>query len=96
MDISPRVESPAMYPLYDRVALRNDQTPMKTDHSLRLLIRKNMFELYVDDMFVQTFNTTHAPGSIGATPQRIGFIAQNGQGLLGNLRVWSMDLDEPD
>ena len=67
-----------------------------TDHSLRLLIRKNMFELYVDDMFVQTFNTTHAPGSIGATPQRIGSIAQNGQGLLGNLRVWSMDLDEPD
>jgi hypothetical protein len=30
MDISPRVESPALYPLYDRAALRKDQTPMKT------------------------------------------------------------------
>ena len=67
-----------------------------TDHSFRLLIRKNMFELYLDDMFVQTFNTTHAPGSIGLTPERIGFIAQNGQGLFGNLKVWSMNLDEPD
>jgi len=67
-----------------------------TNHSFRLLIRKNMFELYLDDMFVQTFNTTHAPGSIGLTPERIGFIAQNGQGLFENLKVWSMNLDEPD
>lgn len=67
-----------------------------TDTSFRLLIRKNMFELYLDDMFVQTFNTTHAPGSIGATPRRIGFIAQNGQGLFDNVRVWSMNLTEPD
>lgn len=67
-----------------------------TNHSFRLLIRKNMFELYLDDMFVQTFNTTHAPGSIGLTPERIGFIAQNGQGLFDNLKIWSMNLDEAD
>ncbi len=66
------------------------------NHTFRLLIRKNMFELYLDDMLVQTFNTTHAPGSIGLTPKRIGFIAQNGQGLFDNLKVWSMNLDEPD
>lgn len=67
-----------------------------TEHSFRLLIRKNMFEFYLDEMLVQTFNTTHAPGSIGATPERIGFIAQNGQGLFGNLKAWSMNLVEPD
>jgi len=67
-----------------------------TNHSFRLLIRKDMFELYLNDMLVQTFNTTHAPGSIGATPQRIGLIAQNGQGLFDDLRVWSMNLAEPD
>jgi hypothetical protein len=66
------------------------------NHSFRLLIRKNMFEFYLDDMLVQTFNTTHAPGSIGTTPQRIGFIAQNGQGLFGNLKAWSMNLAAPD
>jgi len=61
-----------------------------------------LFSMYTPDtdanfrMFVQTFNTTHAPGSIGLTPERIGFIAQNGQALFENLKVWSMNLDEPD
>ena len=65
-----------------------------TNHAFRLLIRQNMFELYLDDMLVQTFNTTHEPGSIGRTPQRVGFIAENGQGLFENVRVWSMNLEE--
>jgi hypothetical protein len=64
------------------------------NHSFRLMVRKNMFELYLDDLFVQTFNTTHEPGGVGATPQRIGFIAQNGQGQFENVRAWSMTLDE--
>ncbi|MHB8862625.1 MAG: glycoside hydrolase family protein [Pirellulaceae bacterium] len=65
-----------------------------TNHAFRLMIRKNMFELYVDDMLVQTFNTTHEPGTIGRTPQRIGFIAENGQGVFENVTAWSMNLDE--
>ena len=65
-----------------------------TNHTFRLLIRKNMFELYLDDMLVQTFNTTHEPGPVGLAPQRIGFIAQNGCALLENLKAWSMTLDE--
>jgi hypothetical protein len=65
-----------------------------TNHAFRLLIRKNMFELYLDEMLVQTFNTTHEPGAIGVTPQRVGFIVQNGQGFLENLKAWSMTLDE--
>jgi hypothetical protein len=47
-----------------------------------------MFELYLDDMLVQTFNTTHEPGGVGRTPLRIGFIAQNGQGLFGAVKAW--------
>jgi len=66
------------------------------DHSFRLLARKNMFEFYLDDMLVQTFNTTHAPGGIGLIPQRIGFVVQNGRGLFEDLRVWSMNVDEPE
>jgi hypothetical protein len=52
-----------------------------TPHTFRLLVRKNMFELYLDDRLVQTFNTTHVPGGIGRTPQRLGFVAQNGQAV---------------
>jgi hypothetical protein len=65
-----------------------------TNHAFRLMIRKNMFELYLDDMLVQTFNTTHEPGGIGLAPQRLGFIAENGQALFENVTVWSMNLDE--
>lgn len=65
-----------------------------TNHTFRLLIRKNVFEFYLDDMLVQTFNTTHDPGGIGLAPQRVGFIAQNGCALLENLKAWSMTLDE--
>ncbi len=65
-----------------------------TNHAFRLLIRKNMFEFYLDDMLVQTFNTTHEPGTVGLTPQRIGFIVENGQGVFENVKAWGMDLDE--
>ena len=64
------------------------------NHTFRLLVRRNMFEFYLDDMFVQTLNTTHEPGGIGLTPKRIGFVAENGEGVFENLRVWSMTLDE--
>jgi hypothetical protein len=64
------------------------------NHTFRLLIRKNMFEFYLDDMLVQTFNTTHEPGGVGQTPRRIGFIAQNGIGLLENVKISPMTLPE--
>jgi hypothetical protein len=64
-----------------------------TNHAFRLFIRKNMFELYLDDMLVQTFNTTHEPGGIGLTPCRIGFIGEDGIGVFENVRAWSMTLD---
>lgn len=59
------------------------------------MIRKNMFEFYLDDLLVQTFNTTHEPGGIGLTPRRIGcFVVQNGLGLLENVSAWAMTLDK--
>ncbi len=62
------------------------------NHAFRLLARRNMFELYLDDQLVQTFNTTHVPGGIGLTPVRLGFIAQNGEAIVESLKVWSMNL----
>jgi hypothetical protein len=61
-------------------------------HTFRLLVRGNMFELYLDDLLVQTFNTTHAPGTPGKVPRRIGFIVQNGQGHFEAIRAWEMNL----
>ena len=62
-------------------------------HSFRLLIRKNMFELYLDDFLIQTYNTTHNIGSIGLTPRRLGFLVQNGIGIFKDINVWQMNLD---
>ena len=53
-----------------------------------------MFEFYLDDMLVQTFNTTHEPGGIGRTPVRIGFIVENGLGVFQDVKAWSMSLDD--
>jgi hypothetical protein len=64
------------------------------DHTFRMLARGNLFELYLDDKLVQTFNTTHDPGGVGRTPIRFGFIAQNGQGLFGQVKAWTMNLTE--
>ena len=63
-----------------------------SDHAFRLMIRRNMFELYVDDMLVQTFNTTHTPGTVGRTPKRIGFVAENGQAVFRDVKAWAMNL----
>jgi hypothetical protein len=64
------------------------------DHTFRLLVKKNMFEFYLDDMLVQTFNTTHEANGIGRTPRRIGFVTENGQGIFTNVRLWPMTLDQ--
>lgn len=44
-----------------------------------------MFELYIDDMYMQTFVTRSMTG-------HVGFICQNGKATLGDLKVWQMSL----
>jgi len=63
-----------------------------TDHTFRLLVRRNMFELYLDERFVQTFNTTHSPEAPGRFPKGVGFLVQNGQGYFTGLKAWQMTL----
>lgn len=64
------------------------------NHNFRLFVRKNMFELYLDDLLVQTFNTTHDLNTAGHIPQRIGFIAENGQAILENVKIAPMTLGD--
>ncbi len=62
-------------------------------HRLRLLLRRNMFEIYLDDLYVQTFNTSRIPGQTGAVPRRVGLVVQNGQAVIEGLAAWEMTLD---
>ncbi|HNZ20377.1 MAG TPA: hypothetical protein PLB67_16455 [Candidatus Hydrogenedentes bacterium] len=51
----------------------------------RLFFRKNIFELYLDDLYVQTYVTGQATG-------RIGFVAQDGEVRFERLQAWQMNL----
>ena len=62
-------------------------------HRFRLLLRRSMFELYLDDLLVQTFNTAHRQDGPGRTPGRLGLMVQNGFGCFSELRAWRMSLD---
>ncbi len=46
----------------------------KVPHTFRLILRRNMFEIYLDDHYVQTFNTTHEHG---APPDSIWNLTHN-------------------
>jgi hypothetical protein len=58
----------------------------KQPHRFRILYRRNMFELYIDDLLMQTFITTGVPTG------RIGFIVQNARCTFDDLKIWQMSL----
>lgn len=51
---------------------------------VRLLIRKGIFEIYLNDLLVQTYAADTLSG-------RIGFVVQDGQAEFSRLKAWAMD-----
>jgi hypothetical protein len=62
--------------------------PAGKDCLVRILWRRGLFELYLDDLLVQTFPT-------GSLTGRIGLLVQDGHATFSALRAWAMDLS-PD
>lgn len=54
------------------------------DYSFRLFLRKDIFELYVNDLLVQTYITQNTPTG------RLGFVIQNARCILSNLTIWHL------
>jgi len=54
-------------------------------HTFRLWIKSKSFELYIDDVLMQTFVTTGMTG-------RVGIAAQNVPVTFGELKMWHMNL----
>jgi len=52
-------------------------------HRFRLMISSGIVEVYLDDLFVQTYLT-------GKTSGRIGLFAKSGKVTFSNLNVWLM------
>jgi hypothetical protein len=54
-------------------------------HAFRLLLREDIFELYVDDLLVQTYTYQPEGG-------RVGFLAHDAQAVFEGVRAWEMDV----
>jgi hypothetical protein len=54
-------------------------------HTFRLWLHHNIFELYVDDLLMQTM-------AVGERTGRVGFLVQNGVATVTDLKAWSMNL----
>ena len=61
--------------------IRHGQT-----HAFRLIVRGDFFELYVDDLYVQTF-TLPIPFT-----GRVGLLAFDGRCRYDSLQAWDLDL----
>ncbi|MHC4157307.1 MAG: hypothetical protein ACYST6_20680 [Planctomycetota bacterium] len=55
------------------------------EHCFRLLVRRGMFELYIDDMLMQTY--VYKPGS-----GKVGFLAHNTNVVFRDVQAWNMSL----
>lgn len=58
----------------------------KHQHHFRIFFRRNMFEVYIDDLLMQSFVTGSAPTG------RFGFIVQNSRCTFADIQVWEMNL----
>jgi hypothetical protein len=60
------------------------------DCTFRMLFRRNLFEVYVDDMLVHAYASDNATGRFGL------MLYDSGEAVFSDLRAWQMDLaDEP-
>jgi hypothetical protein len=55
-------------------------------HSFRIIVKQGMFELYLDDLMVQTYIT-------GETSGRLGLFAKSGAAEFGNIKIWGLTPD---
>jgi hypothetical protein len=56
------------------------------------LSRHGMFEIYVNDLYLQTFNNAHATDGYAKPLTGVGAISQRRGALLTDVRVYHMNL----
>ena len=61
-------------------------------YSVRIAERDGMFEIYVDNMYLQTFNNAHTPGSISKPFEGVGAVSVRGSCELSDLNIYNMNI----
>lgn len=59
-------------------------------YSIRILSKGGMFEIYVDDLYLQTFNNAHTPESFSKAFTSFGAISCRNKCTLSNIKVYHM------
>lgn len=57
------------------------------NYSVKVLIKNNMFEVYVDNKYLQTFNTTHFKDCEGKCIKGFAAISNRRECLLSNIKI---------
>ena len=60
------------------------------EYTFRIVTRHGLFEVYLDDRYLQTFNTAHIPGQDAAPICRAGAAALRGACCIKDLRIYNM------
>ena len=55
------------------------------EHTFRLLVRMGFFELYIDDLLMQTFRYKSGAG-------KVGFLVHDAKAEFSDLKAWKMSL----
>lgn len=61
-------------------------------YKIRVLIKDNMFEVYVDDKYLQTFNTTHFKDVNGKSIKGLAAASDRRECKLSNIRIYKLDI----
>ena len=61
------------------------------EYNIRLLVQNGLFEIYVDDIYLQTFNNAHFAGSVAKPFTAIRAMACRKQCILSNIKIYEMN-----
>ncbi len=59
-------------------------------YNFRLLCKNGLFELYINDSYIQTFNTAHRKNIYAPNICRFGAVSFRGEGALNDIKIFEM------
>lgn len=61
-------------------------------YSIKVITKNGMFEVYVDDVYLQTFNSAHCPDSVSVPFRSCGAISLRKGCTISDLRIYQLNL----
>ena len=62
------------------------------NYQVKILVNDGLFEIYVDDVYLQTFNNARLPQSTAKPFSHLSLVSLSGDAKLSNLEIYEMNL----